>query len=267
MAQTSVVQFAGELKVPPAVLLEQLQAAGVGRRMADDILSEQDKTKLLEYLRKSHGSVEPKTKITLTRRQSSEIIKKSDTSGKARTIQVEVKKKRVFVRRDAPEPASIAEPALVEAPAPVVDEREVALRQQEQEREHELAARQAAEVAEKQERERRQAEQREAELKKATEASAPAAPAADTTLHKPKAAEPGAKTEKKAKKKEVTVWKDDSVKRRAIKTRGEVQGASGWHNPKGSARHRADAREALPAQPIGPAEPSVREVHVPETIT
>src|SRR2546425_3597347 len=110
MAQTSVAQFAGELRVPPSVLLEQLRAAGVHKEVAEDVLSEQDKTRLLEYLRKSHGSSEPKNKITLTRKQTSEIIKKSDASGKARTIQVEVKKKRIFVKRDA-EPGAPAEVA------------------------------------------------------------------------------------------------------------------------------------------------------------
>src|SRR5438309_395782 len=108
MAQTSVAQFAGELKVPPSQLLEQLRAAGVHKQVAEDVLSEQDKTRLLEYLRKSHSSSEPKNKITLTRKQTSEIIKKSDASGKARTIQVEVKKKRIFVKRDA-EPGAPAE--------------------------------------------------------------------------------------------------------------------------------------------------------------
>ncbi len=106
MAQSSVTQFAGVLKVPPQVLLEQLRAAGVNKQLAEDVLSEQDKTRLLDYLRKSHGTVEPKTKITLTRKQTSEIVKKSDASGKARTIQVEVKKKRVFVKRETPEPAA-----------------------------------------------------------------------------------------------------------------------------------------------------------------
>ena len=99
MAQTSVAQFASELKVPPSVLLEQLRAAGVEKRVAEDSLTEQDKSRLLEYLRKMHGSAEAKNKITLTRKQTSE-IKKSDSMGKARTIQVEVRKKRVFVKRD-----------------------------------------------------------------------------------------------------------------------------------------------------------------------
>ena len=122
MAQTSVAQFAGELKVPPAVLLEQLRAAGVDKKLADDTLSEQDKTRLLEYLRKAHGAAEPKNKITLTRKQTSEIIKKSDSSGKARTIQVEVKKKRVFVKRDNPDavPVEVA-PTEPVAPPPVVE--------------------------------------------------------------------------------------------------------------------------------------------------
>ena len=115
MAQTSVAQFASELKVPPSVLLEQLRAAGVEKRVPEDSLTEQDKSRLLEYLRKSHGSAEAKNKITLTRKQTSE-IKKSDSSGKARTIQVEVRKKRVFVKRDEPA-AEVPEEAAAPAPA------------------------------------------------------------------------------------------------------------------------------------------------------
>ena len=99
MTQMSVEQFASELGLLPAVLLEQLQAAGVSKQMVKDSLTEQDKTQLLNYLRKVHGTREDKGRITLTRRQTSE-IKKSDSTGKARTIQVEVRKKRVFVKRD-----------------------------------------------------------------------------------------------------------------------------------------------------------------------
>src|SRR5712664_1455788 len=259
MAQTSVAQFAGELKVPPSQLLEQLRAAGVHKQVAEDVLSEQDKTRLLEYLRKSHGSSEPKNKITLTRKQTSEIIKKSDASGKARTIQVEVKKKRIFVKRDA-EPG-----APPEAPAPsagAVDTREAQLRDEEQRRHEELAARQAADVAEKQERERKLAEG------KPSEAKTPApAPAADTTLHKPKVA-PGAEKKGAKKAKEIKVWKDEGVKRRTIKTRGDVQGASGWHTPKGARHRTAAAPAAESAQQFSAStEPVVREIMVPETIT
>ena len=85
MAQISVSQFATELKMPAAILLEQLQKAGVDKRAESDVLSEQDKSRLLEYLRRAHGETQPKAKITLTRKQTTE-IKKSDASGKARTI-------------------------------------------------------------------------------------------------------------------------------------------------------------------------------------
>ena len=119
MAQSSVTQFAGELKVQPSVLLEQLKAAGVHKQQAEDTLSEQDKTRLLEYLRKVHGGTEAKSKITLTRKQTSE-IKKSDATGKSRTIQVEVKKKRVFVKRDATAEAPPEVPVAVPVPVPVV---------------------------------------------------------------------------------------------------------------------------------------------------
>jgi translation initiation factor IF-2 len=268
MAMTSVAQFAGELKVQPAVLIEQLKAAGVEKRLADDTLTEQDKTKLLEYLRKAHGATDAKTKITLTRKQTSE-IKKADASGKSRTIQVEVRKKRVFVKREAGEAAPAQDvpvaPAAAAPATPPVDAREAELREQEQRRDAELATRQAAELAEKQEHERRMAEVREAEQRAAEEAAKaaaqPAAPA-DTTLHKVKTAE-GA--EKKAKKPQVTVWKDEAAKKRTIKTRGDVAGASGWHQPKGGGRHR-HAEEA-PKGFAPPAEPTIREIHVPETIT
>ena len=99
MAQTTVEQFAGELKLPTALLLEQLNSAGVKKSAAEDYLSEDDKTALLDHLRKEHGTLAPKNKITLTRKSSTE-IKKTDNTGKARTIQVEVRKKRVIEQHD-----------------------------------------------------------------------------------------------------------------------------------------------------------------------
>ncbi len=100
MAQTTIEQFASELKMPAGALLEQLAAAGVSAKKEGDNLTEVDKTRLLDYLRKQHGAAaEPKKRITLTRKQTTE-IKAADSTGKARTIQVEVRKKRVLVRRD-----------------------------------------------------------------------------------------------------------------------------------------------------------------------
>jgi translation initiation factor IF-2 len=85
--------------MPAAVLLEQLKKAGVDKSGADDLLSEQDKARLLEYLRRAHGDTESKGKITLTRKQTTE-IRATDSTGRARTVQVEVRKKRTFVKRD-----------------------------------------------------------------------------------------------------------------------------------------------------------------------
>ncbi len=112
MEQMSVTQFAGELKMPAAVLLEQLKRAGVEKSGLTELLTEQDKARLLEYLRRSHGDSQPKGKITLTRKQTSE-IRATDSTGRARTVQVEVRKKRTFVKRDdVAEPVVAAEDAL-----------------------------------------------------------------------------------------------------------------------------------------------------------
>src|SRR3954465_4908622 len=152
MAQINLTQFAKELGLLPAMLIEQLQAAGVARALtADTALTEKDKTQLLDYLRQSHGAKEAKQKITLPRKQTTE-IKKSDGTGKSRTIQVEVRKKRVLVKRDAVEP----EP--VEAPKVVVDADQIAKREAEAKQQAELAARQADDIERKAEAERRKKE-------------------------------------------------------------------------------------------------------------
>jgi translation initiation factor IF-2 len=119
MALMTVSQFATELKMPAPALLEQLAKAGVSKQESNDTLSEQDKTRLLDYLRKSHGDTVPKAKITLTRKQTTE-IKASDSTGKARTIQVEVRKKRVFVKRDPSELAAEAAAGTAVADTPAL---------------------------------------------------------------------------------------------------------------------------------------------------
>jgi translation initiation factor IF-2 len=121
MSSNTVAQFAIELKMPANVLLEQLRGAGVDLKSVDDNVTDGDKARLLESLRRSHGATEGK-KITLTRRQTTE-IRQADGSGKSRTIQVEVRKKRVFVKRDTPETTDVAPVAAVpvEPAAPAAD--------------------------------------------------------------------------------------------------------------------------------------------------
>jgi translation initiation factor IF-2 len=283
VAQTSVAQFASELKVPPSVLLEQLRAAGVDKRVPEDPLSEIDKSRLLDYLRRSHGSTEPKNKITLTRKQTSE-IKKADATGKARTIQVEVRKKRVFVKRDpaevtaaavaaeAPQPVVEAPPAPAPAPAAAsIDKKELEARAEEARRESQLAEIQARELQEKQERDKKESEQKQAErdaqaaLDKAAQASGAAA--VEGTLHAPKVKAEEAKTDKKAKKvKQTTIIRDDSARRRTIKTRGDMGGGvAGWH-ARGGGRHKSAGATEVSTF-TQPTEPLVRDIAIPETIT
>jgi translation initiation factor IF-2 len=179
MASNNVAQFAAELKMPAGVLLEQLQAAGVTKASEDDSLSETDKARLLDHLRKSHGSTDAdKRKITLTKRHTSE-IKQSDATGKARTIQVEVRKKRTFVRRDeAGGEGGDASNHVAEADVEV-DDLELQRREEEARHEAELLEKQAQELKARQEQlEREEAERQareqaaEAERRRAEEEAA-----------------------------------------------------------------------------------------------
>lgn len=172
MAVTTVAQFASELNRPAATLLEQLKSAGVAKASPEDLLTESDKERLLEYLRMAHGTAgTERKKITITKKSTTE-IKQADASGKARTIQVEVRKKRVFVKRD--ESASPVEE--VAAPKPVVDEAELRRREEEANRQAELLRRQEEELAEKrrqrEEQERRQREEAEARAREQAEREA-----------------------------------------------------------------------------------------------
>jgi translation initiation factor IF-2 len=284
MAQTTIERFATELKMPSGVLLEQLAKAGVAGKKEGDKLSEQDKTRLLDYLRKQHGGQEQKKKITLTRKQTSE-IKAADSTGRARTIQVEVRKKRVFVKRDGAEGA----PAAEETPPPqvVVSAAEVAAREEEARKAQALIAKQQEEVQKKQEQaaKRKTKKEKEAEdaAAKAAAASAkatePAAaqpvaeakPVAKTegTLHKP-ATKPGTKKDKPSRKPSATAFQEEAARRRALKLRGDVSGgtaATAWKQPKGGKHRHEEGEELGEAAASMAPEPLIRQISVPETIT
>ena len=112
----NVEQFAKELKLPIELLLEQLRSAGVIKSTAGDVVTEQDKSRLLDYLSKKHGAQEGKGKITLTRRENTELRRPDSSTGKSRTIQVEVRKKRVLIKREG----TVSEPEKLEL-SPQVD--------------------------------------------------------------------------------------------------------------------------------------------------
>jgi translation initiation factor IF-2 len=220
MASNNVAQFATELKMPADLLLQQLSDAGVVKGSSADMLSKEDKDKLLDHLRRSHGTVadSDKKKITLTRKETTE-IKQADASGKSRTIQVEVRKKRTFVKRDEPAAEVVTQPEVIATP--VIDEAEVERRAEEGRRQLELIARQEADLRAKQEHlaqlEAEKEAQAKAMLKAENDAKKAAAVAVPNEMKKEAAAiddEPKRLAAEEAKKKAVDAAKE--VAREAV---------------------------------------------------
>ncbi|SHN16607.1 translation initiation factor IF-2 [Duganella sacchari] len=279
MASNNVAQFATELKMPADLLLTQLRSAGVEKSSASDPLSKEDKDKLLEHLRRTHGAGEPteKKKITLTRKETTE-IKQADANGKARTIQVAVKKTRTFVQRDEPLTTTAAAPA-----APVIDAAETARREEEARKQAELIARQEAELREKQERlakleadkaaqakataEAEAAAKKEAEdeakkaaAAKAAAASAPAAPAVDTAAEEAKQKAAAEEAKKKAAAAKEAAEQAAATERARQAVADEVAQIKAMMN---APRRAIKAPEPAPA----PVKPKVAEgtLHKPAT--
>jgi translation initiation factor IF-2 len=289
MGKMNVAQFAGELGLPVELLLEQLKSAGVSKQKETDTISEQDKSQLLEHLRGAHGA--SKNKITLVRRETT-AIKKSDSTGKARTIQVEVRKKRTVApvtapTAEAPEAAPVAEETKPKKTSKkVLDEQELKAREEEARLQAELATRQAADVQAKQERSKRKTaavepapapepvveEKAVVAVPAALVATAAAAP--EGTLHKPtlkpgdKVSRPAKKTDKPAAKD--SPWDEAGHKKRppsrSTDTRAGLGGRSGGSAIRAPRHDKHSKPEAAHAFSL-PTEPIVQEVMVPETIT
>ncbi len=173
MAEESVGQLAETIGTPIERLLLQIEEAGLAQRLADDRIKEDEKEQLLAFLKKSHGEEEgaPK-KITLKRRTLS-TLKTGGSAGRGRTVNVEVRKKRTYVRRGAIDAQAEDAVAPVDAqasdtvPAPAIDDAEKKRQQ--------AAAQLLAEQAEK-EKAREEAEKKRLEEEAAkTEQVKPAA--------------------------------------------------------------------------------------------
>ncbi len=181
MSSTTVAEFASELKKSTDTLLEQLKSAGVAKSAASDRLTDADKQHLLSYLQASHGTPSPeRKKITLVKKSTSE-IKQADASGKARTIQVEVRKKRTFVRRDDGVEVAVEAPVQeqeAEAAAALIDNAELARREEEARRQAELIRRQEEELSERRRQREEEVRVREAADLAAEKAASQAAIAA-----------------------------------------------------------------------------------------
>ena len=100
MADVTVSQFAEVLKVPVERLLTQLDEAGIEVSGADDTISDEAKMELLTFLRRAHGRGEEAAprKITLKRKSQNE-IKVASPQGRARTVNVEVRRKKTYMNR------------------------------------------------------------------------------------------------------------------------------------------------------------------------
>lgn len=263
MADVTVAQFAEVLKVPVEKLLVQLDQAGIKVAGPTDKISDEAKLELLSHLRRSHGqsgeeagAVAAPRKITLQRKQQSE-IKLAGGAGRARTVNVEVRVKRTYVKRDVLEEQAKAqggedteakrleaeEAARLERERQENERREAERMEAENRRrlEEEAAARRAAEDA------RRAAEQREREQAEAARARPAPAPAAPT---------PAATTDRDRRTKygreELHVSTDASSRLKKKKKVRERRSAVGVET-----RHAFE----LPTAPV------VREVSIGETIT
>ena len=281
MSEVTVKQFAETIGVPVDRLVGQLKDAGISATAADSSIGDDDKVKLLDYLRNKHGSEksEPEQdtgpkKVTLKRRTTSELKVGGTTNTRGKTVTVEVRKKRTYVKRsvvvadedkdksiDGEVDEQLKKQFVVEAEQRAVDD----VRRQKEEDTARLRA--EKEVMQQAEEEAlRKATEEEAARKAAVEAAqaAPAPTPAAPDAKKPDAKKPDAK-KPDAKK----GGRNDKKGRR--KGPGELHvaaGKSGRHKKrKGGKRGRV----AVTAEPVHafekPVAPVVHDVSIPETIT
>lgn len=248
---TTVAEFAAELNKPTATLIEQLTSAGVAKAQATDPLTEADKQKLLSYLQAAHGTASAeRKKITLVKKSTTE-IKQADATGRARTIQVEVRKKRTFIKRDEGSEQAVEE---VSAPAaapqaPVIDDAELVRREEEASRHAELLRRQEEELSEKRRlREEQEAkeEAREQERQAAEQVAQAAAHAAEAAAKQVKTAGKTATVKKAAA--ETPVAEAPEVAEKAAAKIAEASAAQVAAKAKATAEFQADAAKAQDLQ-------------------
>jgi len=269
MAGVTVKQLAEVLGVSPDRLLSQLDKAGMTFESPDQTVSDDEKQKLLEFLRGSHGSVsepvsEPR-KVTLKRKTVTSLKVPASGAGRAaarsKTVNVEVRKKRTYVKRseivteDAErikaEKARMEQERLEEERRAKEAEEKRRQREAEEAKAREEAERKAAEEAARREQEAREkAEQLQSE---AVAAAPPPVPAE------------GEKRAKRGAEKERGKDKTTKYGRKELHI-GE--GKSARRKKKGRPARRAVVPSAGGEHGFErPTAPVVREVSVPESIT
>ena len=259
MAEVTVRQFAEVVGISIDRLLDQLKEAGVEVNDADATISESEKMELLGFLRRKHGAAdrtEPK-KITLSRKKTSE-LRQTGSHGKGKSVTVEVRKKRTYVKRSVVMEEENKRVEEEKAKQVAVEQEVERLRREQEELEaKKLAdeqARLAAEEAARTAAEAKQSAEEEAK-KQAEEITRKQAEAVkDDRGGKPKKAKKGDKAEKpetRYGRKELHVNVDKSGRRKKPhkNRRMSSSGDTGEH---GFQR---------------PTAPIIKEVALPETIT
>ena len=262
MADVTVAQFAEVLKVPVEKLLSQLDEAGIKVEGSQDTIGDDAKLELLTHLRRSHGqtespaSVAAPRRITLKRKSQSE-LRLSGVQGRSRTVNVEVRKKRTYIKRDVLEEQAHKEQEALEAERREAQERVQA----------EKAAEEKAQ-AEKEAAERRAEEQRlEAEKARQTaeqEAYKAAQQAAEEKARLEKAEQDARTRRQKDKPKGKAKPAETRYGRKELHVAGDK---SGRRRRKAPMRRRPVSVGGDPQHGFErPTAPVVREVGIPESI-
>ncbi|NOR35899.1 MAG: translation initiation factor IF-2 [Woeseiaceae bacterium] len=266
MADVTIAQFADVLKVPVDKLLAQLDEAGIKVGSSDDTISDDAKLELLTHLRRAHGQEEPTSgnaaprRITLKRKSQSE-LRLSGAQGRSRTVNVEVRKKRTYIKRDVLEQQAQEEQEELDRKRKEEEELvESAKREQERlETEKEAAAKKEVEAKEQAEQARLSAED---EARKAADQVAAAEAEEKTRVEKAEQDARARRTKEKAKPK--TKAGDTRYGRKELHVAGDKSGR----------RKRKTPMRRRPVSLSGdtqhgferPTAPVIHEVEIPENI-
>ena len=278
MADVTVEQYAEVLKVPVDRLLSQLEEAGIELSKAEDIISDEAKVELLSFLKKSHGGSEgtgQPRKVTLKRRTQSE-LRQAGAAGRARTVNVEVRRQRTYVKRDVLEAKAREEQERLDEERRSREEEVEAERRREEEaeklqqaeeqnlKEAEERSRQEAEEAKRQQDEEAERVRAEEEVRRRAEADAKLA--ADARKR--------AEEERKRKETErATRQRRGATGEAAAPTRYgrkelHVAGDKSGRRKKRASQRRGSVSVSGPRHGFArPTAPVTREVSIPETIT
>ena len=269
MADVTVSQFAEVLKVPVDKLIAQLDEAGIKVKGSDDKISEEAKLELLTHLRRSHGQDDtPATaaaprKITLKRKSQSE-LKLSGAQGRSRTVNVEVRRKRTYIKRDVLEKQAQDEQDALDRQRVEEEERikAEALAIERAEAEKVDAAKREVEAREKEEQAQKSAEE---EARKVAEKAATNAAEEKTRLEKAEADARIRRTKDKEKGKPKPKHGETRYGRKELHVAGDK---SGRRKRKTPTRRRpvsmgGDSKHGFEK----PTAPVIHEVEIPENIS